>query len=280
MADEIKYGGLDPVIPNQKVTDKTNTGNRWSSTGKGHFPDVRLRPKSPSDAYLILHTAGVQPSMNDDNRKNILRLWVHEFNIAWSMDYRSSQTAFGKSFYPRHARYPNITIKAQTASQAHYDEIVEKLLYFQSNAIVPGTTKSPTEVDIVRFYMPPAKFVNGRGERDNPPPKADPSGQHTYFKYNSVSFDGYPMAIRAGHTKGVYNPEIEISFAVISYFPDKDLMEAPVTPVKDYSQEFKNSIGKGYNLDGAKVSRGNPTTDSGYGEAFDAIPGGPGGNQG
>lgn len=296
MAEESKivnvgYGGLiGTEKPNSSIWDKTEMGARWHSTGKGHFPKITMRPGGEggsADAYLVLHDQGVAPEFNEINpdktrNENVLRLWVHEFSLSWEMEYATAQTAFGRSFYPRHIRYPDVTIKAQTASQQHFDEIVERLLKFQARSIIPGTTGSPSRpsnpasTDVVRFYMPSAKYVNNyknpqgfRGPRENGYKESPEEKDAVLVRYPDIRFDGYPIAFSAGHRKGVFNPEIEITFTVITYTP-RDLEEAVASTPKDYVQELLTSFTK-------PVTSSNPAIESGY--AFD--PGyGPGGNLG
>lgn len=276
---KVEYGGLGAVQPDSSIWDKTEMGARWHSTGKGHFPKVTMRPGGEggsADAYLVLHDQGVAPRFDEINSDKVLRLWVHEFSLSWEMEYATAQTAFGRSFYPRHIRYPDVTIKAQTASQQHFDEIVEKLLKFQARSIIPGTTDNPASTDVVRFYMPSAKYINNhkdpqgfKGSRENGYKASPEEKDSVLLRYPDIRFDGHPIAFSAGHKKGVFNPEIEITFAVITYTP-RDLEEAVSSTPKDYVQELIASFTK-------PVTSSNPAIESGY--AFD--PGyGPGGNLG
>lgn len=267
------FGGLSDQTPKPAATNFKN--NRWKATGKGDFPRITLRPTNLTNGFMFLRNPAVQAE------KKFHRLWVSEINIGWSMDYHTAQTVYGKSFYPRHIQYSNAVIKGQTASQEHYDEIVDLVVSYQASSIFPGAEGDEnSSFDIVRFEMPAVGyFVKGTN-------LAGPWQQGTreetdtvFYRYDRIFFDGYPVKISAGHRKGVYNPEFEITFLVAAY--RNDILASGMT--LDTEKEFLDRIKTG----GAEGS--NPLTDSGYNSYVappgadsnkDAIPGGPGGNQG
>ena len=214
MADSTGYGGLSDTKPDLGSTDFKN--NRWQTTGMGDFPAVSIRPTSATNGFMFLRDAAVQ----ETTQRNKIKLWVHEINIGWSMDYRHAQTVYGKSFYPRHIQYSNAVIRGQTASQQHYDEIVDMVLTYQSSAIVPGTRTSKESFDIVRFEMPAAGYVMKGAGKAGPWDRGDDGDDKTYYRYDRIFFDGYPIKISAGHKKGVFNPEFEITFLVGAYKND------------------------------------------------------------
>lgn len=267
------FGGLSDITPKPGATSFRS--NRWKPTGAGEFPEVNIRPISMSNGFMYLRDVAGQAKKN-----KLIRLWVGEINIGWTMDYRQAQTAYGKSFYPRHIQYSNAVIKGQTASQKHYDEIVDMVLSYQASAIIPGVEDdSASSFDIVRFEMPAVGYhITGSGLA-GPWSKANLGEDNTFYRYDRIFFDGYPVRISAGHRKGVFNPEFEITFLVAAYKNDTLASGTSLNSEK----EFLSRIGAG----GGKAS--NPLSDTGY-NSYDAppgadsnqgaIPGGTSGNQG
>jgi hypothetical protein len=140
------------------------------------------------------------------------------------MNYAQSQTVFGKSFYPRHMQVGNVIVKCQTASQAHYDEIVEMVLNYQQSAVL-AKSENKNAYKIVRFEIPEAKYKINRGEGERYPRESEPlDDADAIYKYERLWFDGYPIAVAAGHRKAVYQPELELTFAVLSYKDDLDIL--------------------------------------------------------
>jgi hypothetical protein len=205
--------------PDQNVQ---KTLDVWGPTPYGNYPKISFRPSDKTAAYMTLHDVGVEP----DQSSQKMHLWVYDITFAWTMNYAQSQTVFGKSFYPRHMQVGNVIVKCQTASQAHYDEIVNMVVDYQQNAILATTeAENKNAYKIVRFEIPEAKYkINrGRGEiyprEDGPLDDAD-----AIYKYERLWFEGYPIAVAAGHRKAVYQPELELTFAVLSYKDDLDIL--------------------------------------------------------
>jgi hypothetical protein len=219
MADttSTSFGGLD----NNLVPDLGSTNykdSRWKSTEHGDFPPVKIRPTSATNAFMVLRDP-LSPIVKD--KTNAIRLWVHEITLGWSMNYQHAQTAFGRSFYPRHIQYANAVVRGQTASQQHYDEIVDMVLNYQSSSIVPGTKENPKgSFDIIRFEMPAVGYHMSKSGQYGSWQKGDAGDDKTYYRYDRVYFDGHPLKISAGHKKGIFNPEFEITFLVAAYKGD------------------------------------------------------------
>jgi hypothetical protein len=281
MADTTGFGGLDSnLVPDRGTTDYKS--DRWKSTGRGDFPDIKIRPVSLTNAFMYLR----DPSHGTQRDKTTsIRLWVHEITLGWSMSYQQAQTAFGKSFYPRHIQYANAVIKGQTASQEHYDDIVDMVLRYQSSSIVPGTKDFPnSSFDIVRFEMPAVGYHMAGGGKAGPWKKGDAGEDKTYYRYDRVYFDGFPLKITAGHRKGVFNPEFEISFMVMSYRGENTLASGS-------SIDSEKALMGTLNVNGFTKTEqtGSALSESGYNN-FTAAPddtsnqgaidGGTGGNQG
>lgn len=216
--------------PNRKVVGNDNV---WKATGYGNYPRISFRPESKTSAYMCLHNVGIEP--DDESEK--VHLWVHEITFGWSMEYAQSQTAFGKSFYPRHMRVGNVTVKCQTASQHHYDRIVEKIIEYQKEAIL-AESDNRYAYKIVRFEVPEAKYqLNSRSSDDRYPRVTGPvSDDSSIYKYERIWFDGYPIAVTAGHKKFMYQPELELTFAVLAYKNDVNL-KARIQSEKDSAND-------------------------------------------
>lgn len=289
------FGGLDSnLVPDTGTTDYKP--NRWQSSkdnsrqgvGRGDFPDIKIRPVKPTNAFMYLRDPRLGTQRDKDTS---IRLWVHEITLGWSMSYQQAQTAFGKSFYPRHIQYANAVIKGQTASQKHYDEIVDMVLTYQSSSIVPGTKDHPgNSFDIVRFEMPAVGYhMTGSGEA-GPWDDGSTDEDKTYYRYDRVFFDGFPLKIAAGHKKGVFNPEFEISFMVMQYKKDDTLAGGSLI-YSEKSFDSEKALTGTLNIKGiAKTEQaGSALSESGYNN-FTAAPddtsnqgaigGGTSGNQG
>jgi len=218
------FGGLDSnLVPDRGTTNYKS--DRWKSTGRGDFPDIKIRPVRATNAFMYLRDPKVDPGTHSEkDNSTFIRLWVHEISLGWSMSYQQAQTAFGKSFYPRHVQYANAVIKGQTASQKHYDDIVDMVLTYQSSAVVPGTKDHPdSSFDVVRFEMPAVGYHMTGDGKAGPWEGGDAGDDKTYYRYDRVYFDGFPLKINAGHKKGVFNPEFEISFMVMTYKGENNL---------------------------------------------------------
>lgn len=203
--------------PARKVEDNAGV---WRPTGEGNYPRISLRPEAGTSAYMCIHDVGVEP----DEKTPKMHLWAYEITFGWSMEYVQSQTAFGKSFYPRHMRVGNVVVKCQTASQHHYDEIVKQILDYQKSAVL-AEDDNRYAYKVVRFEIPEAKYkINSMTEGDRyPKVTGATSDDETIYKYGGIFFDGYPISIAAGHKKFVYQPEVELTFAVVSYKNDVPL---------------------------------------------------------
>lgn len=272
MTDELSYGGLDDASyqpPKEVVKDFSSS--RWRALGSGNYPKWSVRP-SVGSAYMVNHTPGV--STDDDPQKRT-NLWVNEIIMGWSMDYHQVQTLFGKSFYPRHIRYSNAEIKCQSADQHHYDSMVSKILEYQK-ASLSG------EASVIRFVLP--KFALYRADKKSARwvNESEAEGfQDSRTVYNSLVFDGYLLGVSAGHRKGVFNPELKLTFAVIAY---QDEVKSMIVTDTNQSGTNVNKMFEAYrdSLDTQKwnVEATSPIAESGYGSFFGGPAGGPGGNQG
>jgi hypothetical protein len=274
--DDQVFGPLGEKRPTKKVEENAN---RWGRTGIGNYPDVTIRPAGPTAAFMIMHTVGTGgslPAQTPDTKNNYKKLWVHEITFGWSIDYKQSQTVFGKSFYPRHLQISNVVVKGQTASQDHYDQIVKDVLDFQKNSVIPeSVTGSEYGFDIVRFEIPEAKYSTRDWKRlpymnSRTGQMIDADDDGVVYRYDRIWFDGYPTSIKAGHRKSVYNPEFELTFAVLSYKNDMSIVDLTNTRFLKAEENLAKSIDPNY--DGLEAT--SAAAQSGY----NAIPGGPGGH--
>jgi hypothetical protein len=275
MVDDQVFGPLGEKRPTKKTEENAN---RWTRTGVGNYPNVTIRPSGPTAAFMIMHTVGAGgslPSPTNDTENSYRKLWVHEIVFGWSIDYKQSQTVFGKSFYPRHLQISNVIVKGQTASQDHYDQIVKDVLNFQKNSVIAESSTSDYGFDIVRFEIPEAKYSTQNWKRlpyQNSRTKQmiDADDDGVIYRYDRIWFDGYPISIKAGHRKGVYNPEFELTFAVLSYKNDMSIVDLTNAKFIKAEENLIKSIDP--NFDGLEAT--SPAAQSGY----NAIPGGPGGH--
>lgn len=268
------FGGLTDTTPSPQASNFRS--NRWKPTGEGDFPAINIRPVAASNGFMFLRN----PAAQGKPQKRFMRMWVSEINIGWSMDYRQAQTVYGKSFYPRHIQYSNAVIKGQTASQKHYDEIVDMVLSYQAASILPGVEDDQSSsFDIVRFEMPAVGYYVKSAGKAGPWVKGDGGDDKTFYRYDRIFFDGYPIRISAGHRKGVFNPEFEITFLVAAYSNDVLASGSAIDTEKEFISRIKTGGSPG----------SNPLTDSGYNSYVapagaesnqGAIEGGTGGNQG
>lgn len=272
--DDQVFGPLGEKKPTRAVQENAS---RWKRTGIGNYPAITIRPQGPTAAFMVMHTVGTGgalPPESEDNKYK--RLWVHEIVFNWSMDYRESQTVFGKSFYPRHLQIGNVVVKGQTASQDHYDKIVEDVLMFQKNSVIPESSSgSEYGFDIVRFEIPEAKYSTRDFSRlpilnERTGQYLDKKDSGALYRYDRIWFDGYPIRIKAGHRAGVYSPEFEIEFAVLTYKNDMSIVDLTNTRFLKAEENLIKSIDPNY--DGIEAT--SPAAQSGY----NALPGGPGGN--
>lgn len=269
------YGGITEDTKPDKIQVITKSA-RWSPTGRGNYsairyPSIKVDPSKPfkvdsTNAYIVNHTPGIS---RDDNEQKRTRLWVKQITLGWSMEYVQAQTAFGKSFYPRHIKYNDAQITIQTASQDHYDQIVSLALDYHK-ASLDGSAS------VVRFELPELSYYRSNGAWG----KGKGNGrQIVRYYYPRMHFDGYLLDVRAGHRKGIFNPELELRFAVLAYGIEvrDGILENPENqnPINNtiLFNKYKNSLDtKTSNY----VEAANPIAESGY----NAIPGGPSGNQG
>jgi hypothetical protein len=271
------YGGLSEDNPAPSEVYTNYSSSRWppkDASGNiksiGNYFEIKkrdedgkiiaLRPRGNGDARIYRH------SPNDEfgspsARGNVLKLWVNEIIVGWGMEYQQGQGVFGKTFYPKHIKYTDAIVRGQTASQAHYDEIVKTVIESQEQALV-------RDPDVVRFHLPGLSYVrDSNSERIYDKVTSDSKKDIDFHMYGEFSFDGYITGISAGHKKGVFNPEFELRFAVVGYAGDS------VTSIKNLdpsalTQAYRDS------LDYKKA-----TTVKSYGAVFESGYG-PGGNQG
>lgn len=270
MADDVNYGGLDDASfqpPTEVVKDFSAL--RWGAKGRGNYPRHSIRPIAGS-AYMVSHVPG--QSADDDETKRV-RLWVNELSIGWSMEYREAQTLFGKSFYPRHIKYSDAIVVCQSADQHHYDSMVANILKYYK-ASLSG------EASVVRFVLPRfALHREGKRSASWSDVETD-STKDSKTVYRSLVFDGYLLGVQAGHSKGVFNPQLTLRFAVIAYGDEVKSMV-----LADSGQQNPNELLQAYNdsLDTKKwkdVQASSQVSESGYGTFFGGPSGGPGGNAG
>lgn len=267
-ADFTGYGGLgDPFTPKEEITDFSsarwppkdssgirNIGNYFEVKRRNGNDVVVLRPNRSTSARIY----GLSPNGGARTLKQ-MKLWVNEIIIGWGMEYTQAQGVYGKSFYPKHIKYNDVIVRGQTASQRHYDEIVDAVLRSHKAAL----TGTP---DIIRFELPGLSYnLNTEGPqlysaRTPAGSKKDPE----FHMYGALQFDGYIVGISAGHKKGVFNPPFELRFAVVAYAGDN------LTAIKDkYSTELAETYRK--SLEGEETKPMGAVFESGYG---------PGGNLG
>lgn len=272
--DDQVFGPLGEKRPTRAITENAN---RWKRSGVGNYPSIVIRPEGPTAAFMVMHTVGSGGSLPSDPKSSkYKKLWVHEVVFSWGMDYKQSQTVFGKSFYPRHLQIGNVIVKGQTASQDHYDQIVEDILNFQKNSVVPDSASGGDYgFDIVRFEIPEAKYATSTWKRipylsRKTGDYVDAKDDGAIYRFDRIWFDGYPVRIKAGHRTAVYNPEFELEFAVLSYKNDMQIVDLTNTKFLKAEENLLKSIDPNY--DGLEAS--SPAAQSGY----NAIPGGPGGH--
>jgi len=267
MAEDSTYGGLseESMLAPSETTTTFPKENRWRPTGLGNYFEVKrdgavFRPSTPASARMYAHGLGT-----DDRTTPVMKLWVNEIVFGWAMDYKSAQAVFGKSFYPRHIKYSDVVVRCQTASQQHYDEIVYRAIVFQGKAL-------QGESDVVRFHLPRVAYVDRQNgsERFSLAEEGEDLGDLRtppyVIKYRDFHFDGYITSVKAGHTKAVFAPEIELRFAVVAYVND-NLTGANSTNTESTVDAYRKS------LDSTTSNQvtSSQLFESGYG---------PGGNQG
>ena len=178
-------------------TDKTY----WEAKEAGFYinPFAKFRATEKNAARLDLMTesgAGIVSTKY---------VFVNEISFGWKLNYESSQSVTGKTFYPRDVVYKYATIKGQTKSQYDYDLLVE---WVKSTHV--AALKS--SVNVVKFSLPSrVHLVKGVG-----PEKED----KRVAKFNNVYFRGMIESITAGHNKKVFAPEFNLRFALLSYRDD------------------------------------------------------------
>jgi len=278
-ATSLSYGGLPIADTNTPPKiDVVTKSPRWKPTGRGNYaaieyPTIKVDPSKPfppvkntTNAYIVNHTPGI--SQDDDEQKRA-RLWVKQITIGWSMEYAQSQTVFGKSFYPRHIKYNDAMVTVQTASQDHYDQLVSLALGYHQASIHGAAS-------LVRFELPELSFYRSHGVWDY---GIGNGKQVVRYRYPRMHFDGYILDVRAGHKTGVFNPELDLRFAVVAY--GIEVRDGVLENPNDQNPDNNSLIYKRYrnSLDtrtSSTVKAADPVAESGY----NAIPGGPGGNQG
>ena len=238
------YGGLDEnsmTPPSEKRNDYRS--DRWKPTKIGNYFEIitpggaKLRPVNTdhqdTSARIYSHAPGVEATPQYV-QQNQIKLWVNEIVMGWSMDYREAQTVYGKSFYPRHIRYSDVIVRGQTANQKHYDEIVDAVVRFQEDALY-GTS------DVVRFELPRLAYKLG-GKGPEMYQVAKPAEESYRTVYASLHFDGYLMGIKAGHRKGVFNPDFELRFAVVAYSGDNLIKASATRNIPELVDEYRKSL--------------------------------------
>jgi hypothetical protein len=306
------YGGIingqDPYYPTEDSVAVDKNLDRWKANkNAGHYPKAmtstydsagkkhvfELRPGSGATAYMVNHTPGHPVSDGDDDYQERKHLWVNKLSLGWVMDYKEAQTVYGKSFYPRHIRYQDAVVRGQTVDQNHYDEIVEAIISYQKAAI-------NGDPSIVRFVLrdlsyhvnpnnDPYLWNKGDGSSINVNPA------NVRKKYSRIQFDGYPVSIKAGHTKKSFQPEYEIRFALLAYQNEtKDVItdndDATYKPKLPSDAPYIDPTYSKYTTslqpkfaavpsDTPKTPASNPIENSGYSN-FNMITGGPSGNGG
>jgi len=199
------------------MSDKNYHQNYEPSTGHQELPLQILN--NPIDTGYAVKTKhkGANDSktwsgMLITNNNNVLKLWIEDVVMDFSMSGSAGQSRYRKQFYPKAFNQPTMKVSGRMPNQFEYNKLASFIRESHFDALNQvnrniGEVFADNKYDTntIRF------FIKGTSSGTQTQPKRNLKGNHL-----PLGFRGYIKNIAAGATKFEFAPQFKFDFVIAS----------------------------------------------------------------